>query len=334
MKPIPISLSIIIPVYNSEDFLSRCLDSVLKQTLKDIEIILVNDGSKDGSGAICDKYAQKDSRIKVIHQENQGVSAARNNALAIASGDFVGFVDSDDYIHPQMFEKLLATAEKDKSDVVMCDALTVYENGKTVNDTIIQLQDNCCLTKQEINPNLLLELAGAVWRCIYSKKLIEQNNIHFPQGLKFSEDRIFNIYALGFAQKFSYIKEPFYYRYVNLESAVHRFHNDYFEAYKKAKCETEKAIKIAWNDDENYKKAYLTQFITGAIASINNYYYKTSPLSPKQKRQAVIDLCNDNILQEAIKTKGIASKQEKWIINKKYNLLILRTKLANFKHKR
>ena len=334
MKPIPISLSIIIPVYNSEDFLARCLDSVLKQTLKDIEIILVNDGSKDGSGAICDKYAQKDSRIKVIYQENQGVSAARNNALAIASGDFVGFVDSDDYIHPQMFEKLLATAEKDKSDVVMCDALTVYDDGRTENDTITQLPESTVLEKSNISPFLLLETAGAVWRCIYKKSLLQENQIRFPSGIKFSEDRVFNIYAFGNATKIAYIKEPYYYRYVNLKSAVHRFHNDYFEACKKSHYETQKALNFAWDNNPEYKKAYLSQFIIGALTAINNYYYKTSTLSAKEKRQAVIALCNDASLKEAIIIKGDTNRQERWILNKKYNLLILYAKLANIKYRR
>ena len=327
-------ISIIIPVFNAEKYLARCLDSVLNQTLKDVEIILVNDGSIDNSAVICDEYAQRDNRIKVIHQKNQGVSVARNNALSIANGDYIGFVDSDDYIHPQMFEKLLNTAATDLSDIVMCDALTVYDNGKTEDDTIAQLPNDCHMSKQEITPNVLLELAGAVWRCIYSCKLIKENQFFFQKGLKFSEDRIFNIYAFGYAKQITYIKKPFYYRYVNLESTVHRFHNDFFESYKKAKQETEMAIKIAWNDDEKYQKAYLSQFITGAFASINNYFYKTSPLTSKQKRQAIIDLCNDDILQKAIKTKGITLKQEKWIINKNYNLLILRAKLANFKHRR
>ena len=327
-------ISIIIPIYNSEDFLDRCIHSILNQTEKDIEIILVNDGSKDKSSAICDEYAQKDSRIKVIHQENQGVSVARNNALSIANGDFVGFVDSDDYIHPQMFEKLLKTANETQADIVMCDTLTVYDNKKTKDDTITQLSQNITLKKQNISPKLLLELAGSACRCIYRNTLITTENIQFPQGIKFSEDRIFNIYSFGFAQKIAYIKKPFYYRYVNLKSAVHRFHSDYFEAYKMAKIETEKALKFAWNDDENYQKAYLSQFITGAIAAINNYYYKTSPLSSKQKRQAVVNLCNDKILQEAIKTKELNSKQEKWILNKNYNLLIFYAKLANIKHRR
>lgn len=330
-------LSVIVPVYNAEEYLSKCLNSILNQTETDIEIILVNDGSSDTSAAICDEYAKKDRRIIVIHQKNQGVSAARNNALSIANGDFIGFVDSDDYIHQQMFEQMLKTAGQTEADVVMCDALTVYDNGKTELDTIMQLSENRILEKFDFTPSLLLEMAGSAWRCIYKNnrcndKLCKQT-LAFPLGVKFSEDRIFNIYAFGYAKKIAYLKEPLYYRYVNLKSAVHRFHSDYFEAYKKAKFETEKAIKSAWNN-ENYQKAYLSQFISGAIASINNYYYKTSPLSAKEKRRAVIDLCNDTVLREAIQSKSNIKKQEKWIINKNYNLLILYAKLANFKHKR
>ncbi len=336
-KLIPL-LSIVIPIYNAEEYLTRCLDSVFAQTEMDIEVILVNDGSTDNSGTLCDEFAQKDSRIKVIHQENQGVSAARNNALAQATGDFIGFVDSDDYVHSNMFKKMLKTAEETNADIVMCDALTVYDNGKTELDTIMQLSENRILEKFDFTPSLLLEMAGSAWRCIYKNnrcndKLCKQT-LAFPLGVKFSEDRIFNIYALGYAKKIAYLKEPLYYRYVNLKSAVHRFHGDYFEAYKKAKFETEKAIKSAWNDDEKYQKAYLSQFITGSLMAINNYYYKTSPLSSKERRQAVIDLCNDKTLREAIKTKGVTSNHEKWILGKNYNLLILYAKLANFKHRR
>ena len=327
-------LSVIIPVYNAQEHLHKCVDSVLNQTENDIEIILVNDGSKDESGVICDEYSQTDNRIKVIHQKNQGVSAARNNALAVASGDYIGFVDSDDYIHPEMFEKMFKTAQDTQAEVVMCDALTVYDNGINETDTITQLPNDAILTKKTFTPSILMEMAGAVWRCIYKNKLINANQISFPNGIKFSEDRIFNIYAFGFADKIAYTKEPFYYRYVNLKSAVHRFHSDYFEAYKKAKVATHEAIKSAWNNDEEYQKAYLSQFITGALMAINNYYYKTSPLSRKERRRAVVDLCNDEVLQNAIKTRGITCSQTKWVLNKNYNLLILRAKLANYKNGR
>lgn len=105
-------LSIITPVYNVEAYVSRCIDSVLNQTLSDFELILIDDGSDDQSGSICDNYAAKDSRIKVLHQENQGQAAARNAALKIAQGEYLAFVDSDDFIHPQMLEILLANAQK------------------------------------------------------------------------------------------------------------------------------------------------------------------------------------------------------------------------------
>ena len=190
------------------------------------------------------------------------------------------------------------------------------------------------LKKNTISPELLLELAGSACRCIYQSRLIKSNDIKFPRGIKFSEDRIFNIYAFGFANQISYMKEALYYRYVNLKSAVHRFHNDYFEAYKKAKTETEKALKIAWDNDKSYQKAYLSQFITGSLMAINNYYYKTSPLSQKEKKAAVKKLCEDTVLREAIASHGVKAYQEKWIINRNYNLLILRAKLANLKHGR
>ena len=316
-------LSVIIPVYNAEEYLNKCIDSVLAQTETDLEVILVNDGSKDNSGIICDEYSKKDSRVKVIHQENQGVSSARNNAFGIAKGEFIGFVDSDDYIHPQMFEKMLTAAENSKSDIVLCDALTVYDNGKTELDTITQLPENCILKKTDFTPSILLEMAGSIWRCIYKNSSCnDKPKFTFPIGVKFSEDRVFNIYAFGFADKISYIKEPLYYRYINLKSAVHRFHNDYFEACKKAKSATEKAINIAWDNNVDYQKAFLSQFITGAIMSINNYYYKTSSLSFKERKMAVKKICEDADLREAIISRGVKTYQEKWILNNFYKLLI------------
>lgn len=327
-------LSVIIPVYNAEKFLEKCVDSVLNQTLADMEIILVNDGSKDGSGQLCDKLAQKDSRIKVVHQENQGACTARNNGLKIAEGEFVGFVDSDDYIKENMFEELLQQAQKDDSDVVMCDAVTVYDNGHTEPDTISQLGGDTLLQKKDLVPALLMAMAGAAWRCVYKKALLDKAKIEFPKGIKFSEDRIFNILAFGFANKVSYIKRPLYCRYVNSESVVHKFDPNYFEHFKKAKIKTEEAIEIAWENADIYKKTYLTQFIQGSLMAINNYYYKTSTFSQKEKKLAVVKLCNDKVLQEALEKKGSLGRQEKWLKNKNFALLILRAKLSNLKNGR
>ena len=120
-------VSIIVPVYNTEKYLNRCIDSILAQTFMDFELILVDDGSTDGSGAICDEYAQKDPRVVVIHQKNKGQAAARNRALDIAQGEYIGFVDSDDYIHPQMYEILLNQARIIHADISVCGYQSVSE---------------------------------------------------------------------------------------------------------------------------------------------------------------------------------------------------------------
>ncbi|MBR4316077.1 MAG: glycosyltransferase, partial [Alphaproteobacteria bacterium] len=121
-------ISIIVPVYNVQKYLDKCLKSIISQTLTDIEIILVDDGSTDSSGLICDKYAKKDKRIKVVHQKNARQGAARNAGIKLATGDYIGFVDSDDYITSDMFEKLYKKAYIYDADIVMCDYANV-KNG-------------------------------------------------------------------------------------------------------------------------------------------------------------------------------------------------------------
>ena len=333
------NISVIIPVYNAENEICKAIDSIINQTLKDLQIILIDDGSKDNSLVICKEYEKKDVRIKVIHQDNAGVSVARNRGIDVAEGEYIGFVDSDDWIDPDMYENLLYEAEKTKSDVVMCDAVSVYPDGKKQADTITQLPMNRILKKNDFTPSLLLEMAGSVWRCIYKnnryneKEDRENELFQFPVGIKFSEDRIFNIYAFGQANQIAYIKKPYYNRFVTEKSAVHRFHEDYFEAYKSAADGINTAIKSVWNNDQQLQKAYLQQLILGAYGAICNYYYKTSTLSRREKKQKVKDLCNDQQLRSAIKLCG-NDRKSRWILERKYLLLISYAKIANFKHGR
>ena len=125
-------ISVIVPVYNVEKYLCKCIDSILAQSYTNLEIILVDDGSPDNSPAICDEYANKDSRIKVIHLENGGLSAARNAGLDIASGDFIGFIDSDDYISPEMYKKLYEAMKAADADISICNFQKVDEAGKNI----------------------------------------------------------------------------------------------------------------------------------------------------------------------------------------------------------
>ena len=331
-------ISIIVPIYNAENHLEKCVKSILTQTIEDLELILVDDGSKDNSLSICNAYACRDPRVKVIHQKNAGVSVARNHGIEVAEGDYIGFVDSDDWIDTHMYERLLQEAYKTNADVVMCDITTVYDSGKTQMDTITQLSKNHIFKKSDFTPSLLLEMAGSACRCIYknrySDNVMQCKNLHFPVGVKFSEDRIFNIYAFGFANKVCYIKEAYYNRYINEKSAVHRFHEDYFEAYKKSAEEINKAIEIAWNNENEFKVVYLHRFINDSLMAICNYYYKTSTLDNYSRIKAVERVCLDSKLQSAVQRVDIDDFKIKLLKNKRIKLLIVYAKLANWKHKR
>ncbi|MFZ3577233.1 glycosyltransferase family 2 protein, partial [Virgibacillus sp. DJP39] len=129
-------LSIIVPVYKVEQYLAKCIDSILNQTYKDFELILVNDGSPDNCSDICDSYMKKDNRIKVIHKANGGLSSARNAGIQIARGEYIGFVDSDDFIHRRMYEVLYKNAFKYLSDIVVCDYSQVQEGEKYIEKEI------------------------------------------------------------------------------------------------------------------------------------------------------------------------------------------------------
>lgn len=331
-------ISVIVPVFKAQDFLSKCVDSILFQDEESLELILVDDGSPDHSGEICEEYAKQDCRVKVIHQSNAGVSVARNAGIYAATGKYIGFVDSDDWIDVSMFSHLLKTAEETRADVVMCDATTVYSNGEKQADTITQLLENWILSKSDFTPALLLEMAGSACRCIYindkySDKL-RKHPLAFPLGVKFSEDRIFNLYAFGQAERVAYIKESFYNRYMYAGSAVHRFHADYFEAYKKASGWIEKAIYDVWENDEALQKAYAHQFFGGALGAICNYYYKTSSMTGMERKAAVRRLCNDAQLQEALAKADCLGRKERWLKDKNTALLIAYARLANIKHGR
>ncbi len=143
-------ISVIVPVYNTEMYLDRCVESIINQTYKNLEIILVDDGSTDGSGRICDAYKTKDKRVKVLHQKNSGPSAARNNGIIIAQGDYIGFVDSDDCIEPDMYESLYRCMKADV-DIVCCGSVSIYTNTKKV---VAKTKKECTFNTEEA----LLEL--------------------------------------------------------------------------------------------------------------------------------------------------------------------------------
>jgi len=193
-------ISVIVPVYNVEKYISKCIESIVTQSYNNLEIIIVNDGSTDKSGDICDQYAQKDDRIILIHQENEGVSMARNNALDIANGDYIGFVDSDDWIEPDMFATLCNNAIEYNADISTCNFYYVYvdQNGEIVLK-VNRFEENNVITKTilENDEKIIHYFNFMVYNVIpcnklYNKKLF--NEIRFPRD-KIYEDA-FTIHKL------------------------------------------------------------------------------------------------------------------------------------------
>lgn len=224
-------ISIIIPVYNSELFLNRCLNSIIIQTYSDIEVILVDDGSTDTSLDICNFYARKDSRIKVISKKNEGAGIARNTGLKIAKGDYIGFVDSDDYIEPSMYEKMYSSALKNNADIVQCGYRKVDDSGNIIiksgyRDLIINNPESCFI--EYCKQNNIDNYSPCK---IYRKDLIK--DIYFG-NLSYSEDAYFIIQAFMRCKKLVVISSELYYYVQTVGSACRRPYNAKFEDTVKA----------------------------------------------------------------------------------------------------
>lgn len=192
------AVSVVVPIYKVERYLGDCVNSLLAQTLKELEIILVDDGSPDGSGAMCDAYAARDSRVRVIHQENQGAGPARNAGLATARGEYIIFLDADDIYHPQMLERMVARAEKYHADVVICRAEVLEEEtGRTrsmPNQLRMELLKKCnadafCPSAEQ-SQNVFQLCAGWPWDKLYRRDFVLQAGLQF-QNLPHTNDAFF-----------------------------------------------------------------------------------------------------------------------------------------------
>lgn len=181
-------ISVVVPIYNVQKYLEECLISICNQTYKQLEIILVDDGSTDNSGKICDKYKQLDSRIQVIHKENGGLSDARNTGLKYSNGNYIVFIDSDDYISFEMIERMLEYKEKYQADIVMCQYFNVYKNQE--HEFVTEDKESIQMTGEEAFYEFLVgNLPGMVvaWNKLYDIKLFKDNKIQYPKG-KIHED--------------------------------------------------------------------------------------------------------------------------------------------------
>lgn len=223
-------ISVIIPVYNGEKFLRDCLDSVTGQTYRDLQIILIDDGSKDQSGAICDEYAAKDSRIEVIHCENGGQAEARNRGLKMAKGEWIGFVDDDDIIEAEMYETLIRNAKANDVLISGCSTLTVYEDGREYN-AFENLSTGIRQSKDLISDIFYYDKNryGALWNKIYHNSL--KDLLQFPAGCQL-EDYLVAVKVYLKAEKIYFEQKPMYHWIQWSSSQSHRgFHEGLLTAF-------------------------------------------------------------------------------------------------------
>jgi len=247
-------VSIIIPVYNAEKYLRKCVDSVLEQTYSNIEVILVDDGSRDSSAQICDEYAQKDRRIKVIHKENGGVSIARNTGIDVSKGELVAFVDADDYLSGVMIEKLYNALGS--NDFSICRFVREYEDK-----SIPHQEDNLELlaakpyelkyimvdkyNRDYEDKTVSDKVFGSVWRTLFRKDIIQNNLIRFCEGMKIAEDRLFLLEYCSNCTSGGFVDEYLYHYRVGLSTSATAVFNKYQKnLHKSQKKLIEKQIDL------------------------------------------------------------------------------------------
>ena len=302
-----IAVSVIVPVYNAEKYLVKCLDSVVNQTLKNVEIILVDDGSTDKSSEICKGYAEKDERIIYFKKENEGLAAARQDGMEKASGEYIGFVDSDDWLELNMYERMYSVAKKENADVVFCNAF-LDEDVKDKIHLEPGVYDRERIEK-EILPRSLAGLshkgANSVirwcnWLRLYKRSLIEENGLSFGRGFRRSQDLQLTFETALYAEKYVSLNDEYLYHNRTDNNAVslsRGYTKNYWSLIRPL-------IDVLYKDVENYKKQdlsynmHLCAFFF-AVAGCKNEYEK-STFSNKKKFQLLDEIARDEVIQKAL----------------------------------
>lgn len=304
-------VSVIIPIYNVEKYLKQCLDSVLLQSYNNLEIILVDDGSPDACPSICDEYQKIDSRITVIHKSNAGLGLARNSGLEIAKGEYIVFIDSDDWIERDYVDKLVETAKKNNSDMVLSGFNRRGSNVKASKSFSYVLEESN-YDKEQIIEKVLLPILGAkpeakddieysmcVWTNLYNRRIIENNKIRFVNEREFlSEDLFFNINYILNCQKISIIPDILYNYRMNEKSLTNIFRQDRYELLcnlHTRECELLKQYGV-------FEKAFYRVYRTFIMKARNTIriLVSASNLSYRQKISALKKILASELLQNIL----------------------------------
>ena len=333
-------VSIVVPVYNTEKYLGQCIDSLIHQTLEEIEIIIVDDGSEKECASLCDEYAKSDSRVKVIHKENEGQGIARNRGIEISDGEYIGFVDSDDYVAPEMFEKLYQAAKKNDADIVMSGVSFVGGNtfGKSGEYTEKNYFDKETVFGKEDMKQVILGVVGAlpaepddsrygvsVCKNIFRKSMLNEGKVEFLSERKFiSEDTIFMVDSLKCAKKAAGIPGAFYCYRRNDESFSKSYRSDRFEKILIFLAELENHIVDVASKDEY--DLYLKRLVQGygrILCSQEIMYARDNNIKYFNLLKRLKNICTNKTMANALESYPwyrLPKKQAAFAFAMKYKL--------------
>lgn len=303
-------VSVVLPIYNVEKYLNRCVKSVINQSYKNLEVILVDDGSPDNCPTLCDEWAKKDNRIKVVHKKNAGLGYARNTGIENATGEYICFFDSDDYIALDTIEKAYNLATQEKSDMVVFGFCNVKPNGAT-GKAVIPHTEKITFSGKEVQDVFLADLIGpdvekgkqtdlwmSAWACLYSLEMIEKASWRFVSEREIISEDIYSLLGLyKYVSRVSVLPEALYFYCENAGSLTHTYKQD---RYNKIKSFYKACYQLATenNYSDNVKDRLSYPYLSNTIAAMKMIVGSNQP--KKEQLKQLETVINDEMLQEVI----------------------------------
>lgn len=299
-------LSVILPAYNAERYLDKAVDSVRDQTFEDWELILVDDGSRDATPVICDRRAAADGRVRVIHQENGGLSAARNAGMSAAQGEYLAFLDADDYLTPGAYEALFAALDASNADCAGCGYTVAYDDA--LGETVLLPLSAGAHDAAEVRDAIVLPLlgdrlregafTGMVWRFLFKRSVIEEYGLKFTDA--YLEDELFLIrYFSSYPCRLAVVDEGLYFYYQSAVSITRGYFAGFAENYLRVlevksalAAQYGLAVPADWKDNCAW---------AGLLAAVGNEYAPGSPGAMRDKTRRVRALCAEDAFAHALK---------------------------------
>lgn len=334
-----VSISVIIPVYNVEKYIDKCIQSVINQSMTDTEIILVDDGSTDKSLVKCKEWSQKDDRVRAIHQTNQGVSVARNRGIKESSGEWIAFIDSDDWIEPNYLEVLYKAAVRKNIDISICgfyfdypDEIVVrghYEKDMEFNrrEEISQIQIQIFAKNMSKIRNNSGDRIGAPWCKLFRSDFIKDNKLEFIPNLKRSQDVVFNLFALEHAIKVIYTNQPLYHYRINPDSVCVKFSKTILTNVNAYLNEMDAFITKYHENDIVFRDAFSTKVCTSVYKCMFQYFFNENYSGSYRKmKRELNEYLSQNIFKNALKNvkyQNLDASEKVFVFCLKYRMIAI-----------